>query len=231
MDFNIYCDESNSDVLVSKKSMYSYMVIGGIWIPSDKKLEIKRDIKKIQNTNECFGEIKWNKVSNSKLDFYLALIDYFFGNNDIRFRAITVDKTKIDVINYHKSDAELGFYKFYYQLLHHWILDFNSYSVYVDIKTNKSKDRIKVLKDCLQNSNITSEIKNIQALHSHEVIFIQLTDLLIGAVNSKFNNNIISKAKQTILETIEKHLGHEIIPTSRNIHKFNIFKINPKGGW
>jgi predicted ATP-binding protein involved in virulence len=230
MDFDIYCDESNSDVLSSNKSKYSFMVIGGIWLPSQEKSAIKQDIKKIREAYGCYGEIKWNKVSNSKLDFYLALFDYFFSK-DIRFRAIIVDKLKVDLIKYHKADAELGFYKFYYQLLHHWILDFNSYSIYIDLKTNKLGDRVKILKDCLQNSNITSDIKKMQALHSHEVIFIQLADLLTGAVSSKFNNSITSQAKQVIIKAIENHLKHEIKPTSRDIRKFNIFKINPKGGW
>ena len=35
-----------------------------------------------------------------------------------------INKNDVDLYKYHQNDQELGFYKFYYQVLHHWIFDF-----------------------------------------------------------------------------------------------------------
>ena len=232
MEFLVYCDESRLDIFTSKKNNDSHMVIGSMWLPSDKRDEFKARIKDFQNQYKYFCEFKWNKVTNSKLEFYLTIVDIFFEyNEELRFRCIVVDKEKVDLIKYHQADAELSFYKFYYQLLHHWVLDFNTYSVYVDTKTNRYGDRLSILKNCLQNSNLSSDVKNVQALPSHEVLFIQWVDLFIGAVSAKFNGGLKSDAKKKVIERIEEKLGFEIGPTSRDYLKFNIFKINPGGGW
>ena len=142
---------------------------------------------------------------------------------------MVVEKNKINLVKYHDSDAELGFYKFYYQLLHHWVLDFNAYAIFFDIKTSRVRDRLKTLHQCLRRSNLSSDIKIFQALPSHESIFIQLTDLLLGAVNARFNGQVSGSAKKKILECIEARTGHKITATSKGYIKFNIFQIDLAG--
>ncbi len=122
------------------------------------------------------------------------------------------------------------FYKFYYQLLHHWILDFNRYRIFVDTKTNRAHDRIWTLERCLRNSNLTSEVA-LQALPSHELDLIQLADLLIGAVSYKFHGHRSSSAKLEIVRAIETRLAREIGPTPRSEDKFNVFRFRSGGGW
>ena len=78
--FNIYCDESchleSSNITVENQ----FMVLGGIVCPSDKKDEIFAQIKKIKKENGInhLSEIKWIKISKSKLNAYKQLINYFF---------------------------------------------------------------------------------------------------------------------------------------------------------
>ncbi|MCK5740807.1 MAG: DUF3800 domain-containing protein, partial [Chlorobi bacterium] len=84
----------------------------------------------------------------------------------------------------------------------------------------------------LKNSNLTSTIHNVQALPSHESSGIQLADILTGIVTAKFNNKTTSTAKNNLIQHIEKnYLGHKIRPTPKGSDKFNIFKINLRGGW
>ena len=230
MKFEIYCDESCQDVFTSQRTKCQHMFIGGLWLPAEKRGTFKAELHSIREKHKIFSEIKWNKISASKIDFYTDLINYFFDkNDDLRFRCVVVEKSKVDLIKYHDSDAELGFYKFYYQLLHHWILDFNEYAIYLDIKTSRTRNRLKVLHQCLHNANLSSEIKILQALPSHENIFIQRTDLLLGAVNAKFNGQISGNSKKKILECIENRLSHKITATSKGYTKFNIFKIDLAG--
>lgn len=230
MRFEIYCDESCQDVFTSQHTKCQNMFIGGLWLPAEKRGTFKTELYSIREKHKMFSEIKWNKISASKINFYTDLINYFFDkNDDLRFRCVVVEKSKIDLVKYHDSDAELGFYKFYYQLLHHWILDFNAYAIYLDIKTSRVRNRLRVLHQCLSNANLSSEIKILQALPSHENIFIQMTDLLLGAVNAKFNDQVSGKSKKKVLECIENRLEHKITATSKGCTKFNIFKIDPAG--
>ena len=230
MNFEIYCDESCQDIFTSKHTKCQYMLIGGLWLPAEKRSLFKSEIRSLREEFGVFGEIKWNKVSTSKKDFYINLVNYFFDKGEqLRFRCVVVDKDKVNLVKYHESDAELGFYKFYYQLLHHWILDFNAYSIFLDVKTSRVKDRLKVLHRCLSRSNLSSEIKLVQAIPSYESIFIQLTDLLLGAVNAKFNRQASSFVKKNIIEAIESRLGRNIQSTYKTERKFNIFIIDLGG--
>lgn len=230
MKYEIYCDESCQDVFTSQNTQCKYMFIGGLWLPADKRESLKDELHAIRVKHKMFSEIKWNKVSASKIDFYIDLINYFFDkNDDMRFRCVVVEKSKVNLVKYHDADAELGFYKFYYQLLHHWILDFNTYAIYLDIKTSRVKNRLKTLHQCLNRANLSSEIKILQALPSQENIFIQITDLLLGAVNAKFNGQVSGEAKKKIVECIDSRLGHKITATSKGYPKFNIFQIDLAG--
>ena len=211
MNLEIYCDESCQDVFTSQHTKCRHMFIGGLWLPAEKREIFKNGLYSIREKHKMFSEIKWNKISLSRINFYIDLINYFFDkNDDLRFRCVVVGKDKVDLVKYHDSDAELGFYKFYYQLLHHWILDFNAYAIYLDIKTSRVRNRLKTLHQCLRRSNLSSDIRILQALPSHENIFIQLTDLLLGAVNAEFNGQGSGSAKKKILECIEARLGHKI---------------------
>lgn len=230
MKFEIYCDESCQDVFTSQHTKCKYMFIGGLWVPADKRKLLKDGLYSIRQKHKMFSEIKWNKVSASKLGYYTDLINYFFDrNDDLRFRCVVVEKSKVNLVRYHDSDAELGFYKFYYQLLHHWILDFNTYAIYLDIKTSRVRNRLKTLHQCLNRANLSSEIKILQAIPSQKNIFIQITDLLLGAVNAKFNGLICGDAKKKVVKCIESRLGHKITATSKGYLKFNVFQIDLAG--
>lgn len=229
MDFEVYCDESRQDLFKSPVAGDNYVLIGGIWIKAEDRSGFKGAIKAIRHKHSVFNEFKWNKVSPSKLGFYIDLVSLFF-DRDIRFRVLVLRSDELNAVDFHKADNELMFYKFYYQLLHHWILDENRYRIFLDTKTNRTHNRIGKLDECLRNSNLLSEV-NVQALPSHEVDLIQLADLLIGIVSYKFHDRSESNAKHTLVQEIESKLGREIRATSRAEKKFNIFRFKPGGGW
>lgn len=232
MEYDIYCDESFPDLLSSKKTKNKYMIIGSLWLEKNNRLIYKNKIHKLRDKFLIGSEFKWRKISPSKFNFYESLIDFFISENlNLRFRAIVIDKTKVNLICFHNNDQELGFYKFYYQMLHHWILDFNSYNIFCDYKKNRLNNRLNVLKNCLSCSNLSSKIEKIQAIHSNESVLLQLTDVLIGIVGAKYNNSKINNSKIKIINCLEKKLNHKIEKTNKYEQKFNIFEINLQGGW
>jgi len=233
MKFEVYCDEAMPDLFTSQKPGGRYLMIGSLWLPADLRTEVKGKVRGIREKHNTWGEIKWSKVAPSRLPFYLELIDLFESYGlDMRFRCIAVDHAQVNM-ELHDNDEELGFYKFYYQMLHNWILDFNEYNIYCDAKTNRDPRRMQVLKRCLFYSNLSSEIKSVQSLPSGQVVMIQLCDLLLGAASSRLNNTLKEgSAKETLVVRLESHLGRERLePTARSESKYNMFCIKLHGGW
>lgn len=213
MDFEVYCDENHPELFTSQKPNADYLMIGSLWLPADLREDIKAKIWQLRNLHGIWGEIKWRKVSRGSLDFYKAIVDLFESYGEqLRFRCIAVDHREFNG-NWCQGDNELGFYKFYYQVLHHWIFDFNYYKVFCDVKTNRDLHRLHVLKDCLNNANITAKVASIQALPSQQVVLIQLADLLLGMASARLNNTLKDNSAKTQLVN---HLEQ---------------KINLQGGW
>lgn len=232
MKFEVYCDEANPDVLTSENARAQYLMIGSLWLPGELRDEIKSRVSALRQRHRAWGEIKWSKVSPNRSAFYVELIDLFISYGDsLRFRCIAVNRNQVNLA-LHDNDAELGFYKFYYQLLHHWILDFNSYRVFCDIKSNRDPKRLPILARCLSRANLTSNLESIQSLPSQEVVLIQLCDLLLGAASSRVNGTLREgTAKGAVVQRLELALGRPLAPTHKTEEKFNIFKIQLQGGW
>nr|WP_281771005.1 DUF3800 domain-containing protein [Lautropia mirabilis] len=230
MKFEVYCDEANPDALTSANPRAQYLMIGSLWLPGELRNDIKSRIGALRERHQTWGEIKWSKVSPNRRDFYAELIDLFFSYGDrLRFRCIAVDRTQINLA-LHDNDSELGFYKFYYQLLHHWILDTNAYRIFCDAKSSRDPKRLPVLARCLAHANPASSIEGIQSLPSHEVVLIQLCDLLLGAASSRINLTLNdSTAKAAVVQRLESALGRPLVSTHKGEEKFNIFKIRLRG--
>lgn len=233
MDFDVYCDESHPDLLISKKSNARFIVIGSLWLKTENRQAFKQEIKNYKNKYLVGGELKWGKVSFSRFDLYSQILTWFFDKgHDLRFRAIVIDREKVNLLSYHENDQELGFYKFYYQLLHHWIKDFNCYHIFCDLKVNRKKDRLNTLKRCLSNANLSATVPSVQGVRSSESVLVQITDLLTGLVSAKYNKTCKpAGSKHDLIQECEKHLKKPIGATGALENKFNVFEINLKGGW
>jgi len=231
MDFEVYCDESGLEALSNKKA-HSYIAIGSLWLPAGNREDLKSSITAIKKKYTIKGELKWNKISPAYLDLYNEIINYFFEASYLRYRVILIESEKADTLTFHDGDVELGFYKFYYQLLNHWLFDNNSYNIFIDLKVNRNKGRLKELQKLLNEANRTSDVTQVQGLPSEQSLGIQLADVLTGLVSAKFNQVISSSAKKELLNRVEEtHLKMPIAPTSKWEEKFNVFKIEMEGGW
>ena len=233
MEFDVYCDESRPDLFASKIPKSQIMVIGSLWLSKDHREVYKAEIHALREKHKIGPEFKWQKVSRSRFLFFQEVVDWFFSKGeDLRFRCIAIDSQKVNLLHYHESDQELGFYKFYYQMLHHWISDFNEYAIFCDIKKNAKKDRLEVLWRCLRCSNLAATIKNVQAIGSNESVFIQLADLLTGLAAARLNDSLQNgSVKEKLLNHFESTLGKKIVKSRKSENKFNVFWIDLKGGW
>jgi hypothetical protein len=232
LSIEIYCDESRQDLFSNKGAINEYnryICIGGISVSETARKEMKLKIKEIQKKHNVLGEFKWKRVTPSKYEFYEELIDLFFSyDNNVRFRCVVIDARQIDMKKYNNDDSELGFYKFYYQLLVYWINNNERYKIYTDCKVNKKNTRLKELKEIL-NNKCNNNVELIQAIDSKESLMLQLEDILMGAVGYRCNflNNGEAVAKNKLIEKIQLKLNTELnSPSLRYNNKFNIFKMN-----
>jgi len=233
MEIEVYCDESYPDLLSSRSKQAKYMVIGSLWLPRQNRETCKQAIHFLRNQYKVGGEFKWTKVSPSRLNFYKAVVSWFVEQGeDVRFRCIAIDSNKVDLLLFHENDQELGFYKFYYQVLHHWIHECNDYSIFCDFKSNRRRDRLHVLQRCLHHSNLSANISSIQAVRSLESVLIQTTDVLTGIASARINKKLSSgTAKSELVAHAEEALGRKIGPTPLCEKKFNVFRINFGERW
>lgn len=233
MEFDVYCDESYPDLFSSSYPPVQYLAIGSLWLPRENRTAFKEALHGLRDKYHFGGEFKWKKVSPSKLDFFKEAINWFVNQGEmLRFRCIVIDHNRVDLVRYHDNDPELGFYKFYYQLLHHWIDDFNDYMVFCDLKVNRKRDQLHVLQNCLQNANLSSEVTEVQAVRSEESVLIQLTDVLTGMTAASLNKVLRNgSAKRQLADHFEKRLGRPVRATWRDEKKFNVFVMGLKGGW
>lgn len=227
---NIYCDESCH----LENDGNKVMVLGAVWCPFEKKDEIFRrirEIKKEHNVSQFF-EAKWIKVSEGKVDFYNALINYFFDNQDLHFRTLIVPDKSILKHEEFKQDHDTFYYKMYFNMLKVIIDPHCKNRIFIDIKDTRSADKMKKLHDVLCNDRYDFNrdmIEIVQTVRSHEVEIMQLTDLLIGAVayiNRGLKGN---KGKLDVIENIKRKSKYSLkLSTYLKESKFNIFVWHPR---
>jgi hypothetical protein len=200
------------------------MLIGYVSSAYNQLDQHKAHLRMLRSKYKVKGEIKWSSLSGSQYPFYADLIDYFFSN-DLNFRAVIVDKSQID-----ESRQDFTFddfyFRMYYQLLHHKLDLGNCYNVYFDIKDTRSHHKLVRLKDMLKWN---ASIRNFQFIRSHESPLMQLTDLIMGAINYKLRGESKVMAKNKLIAKIETHCKRPITQaTPKHFDKFNLFFIDLK---
>lgn len=213
-EYNIYCDESNH--LEFDKA--PVMVLGSVYVAKEKITAINERIKEIKQRHNIKPntEVKWVKVSKNKLQFYLDIVDYFFDNDDLHFRAVIIDKSSLDHKKF-KQTHDQFYYKIYFELLSKILDPQNNYSIYLDIKDTRGREKTAKLKEVLCNSMYDFDgkiIKTIQQVRSHEIQILQLADLLIGAMQFLNNTNVKSEAKKAVVERMKQRSGYDLMKST-----------------
>ena len=236
---NIYCDESCHLENDNEK----IMALGAVYCPASKKSEIfqilselkkKHNLipknKKNLNDNRAYYELKWNKVSLAKINYFKDVLDYFFADDDLHFRVLVVpNKSKLDYEKFNHTHDSF-YYKMYFSMLKVILNPQRAHHIYIDIKDTRSREKVHKLEQVLRNDKYDYAkeiIKKVQQVRSHEVELIQLADLLTGAVayvNRDLNG---SKAKNLLIDHIRHRSKYSLIKSTLiREQKFNIFLWN-----
>lgn len=224
MEYNVYCDESCH--LVSNDS--KYMLIGAVYCQKNKVKKVNEYIEHLKKNYNISNkiELKWNKIDKKTEKLYLDIINYFFNNDDLKFRVIVIDKTKLDHKKYNQTENEF-YHKAYYEMLKYIIIPGNSYNIYPDIKDTNSYYYHQVMLDYLrikmQDTNKRT-IRKVQPIRSYEAPILQINDILIGALSYHYRNLSKNNVKLNIISEIRKLYQNDLNETSYCSNtKFNIF--------
>ena len=219
--FNFYCDESTH----LENDGHRYMILSYVSTPYNQLRKHNQEIREIKRKHFIKGEMKWRSISKSSVVFYTEVVEYFFMT-DLQFRAIIIDKTKLNHNGFNQTHDE--FYdKMYFQLLNKKISHDAVYNIYIDEKDTHSYKKARSLKEYLERDY--QNIRALQAIKSYESELMQLADVLMGAINYKLRGLSKVLSKNKIIDKIEKESGKPIIePSTLYETKFNKFFIDLK---
>jgi hypothetical protein len=225
MNYKIFCDESCH----LQNDGWDTMTLGALKCPENDYEKIKEDIKAIKLKHHTPFEIKWTKLSKSRLDLYKELIDYFVDSS-LTFRVVMViNKQDLDHKVFNQTHSEF-YYKTYYLVLWKIMSPNDSYKIYMDIKDTRGKEALNKLTDVFEREQKKGlPTPYMQHIRSDESQLLQLSDLLTGAVSYKIRNIKTSGIKLELINYIEQKLGIILNTTSSfDYQKFNRFIQDPK---
>jgi hypothetical protein len=224
MEFNVYCDESNH----LEHDNIRPMALGAVFIPTEKAKKVNtriREIKAKHGLSPTF-EAKWTKISPGKIAFYKDLIDYFFDDDDLRFRVVLIDKNHLNHEKFQQTHDQF-YYKMFFELLSKILEPSNKYFIYLDIKDTQGRKKVSKLREVLANNMYDFQrdiVEEIQQVRSHEVGILQITDILIGAMQFVNRNDTKSVAKKQLVDRIKERSSYDLQKSTLLLEKkMNIF--------
>jgi len=206
-NINIYCDESRH----TSDPSDAFIVIGAILCPRQGKRDIVHRINCLKAKHRAQGEFGWKRLSPNRKNFYWDLLK-LFSDSPLAFRCLTVDRNILDHETYNEGDAELGFYKLYYQMLVHWLKPGCCHYIYLDWQQNKAQTRFSDLHGALAKKlSGRAKVACLEPVSSHQQPLVQLADLFIGAVGYYWNERHLadnaSKVKVEFCEALAQAIG------------------------
>src|SRR3989338_8932434 len=224
----IYSDES-------RHKNERFLLLGGIWVEEENVHEVEDGVRALRKKHgyinyagkhiDFLGEFKWTKVSDKYLLVYKELVDLFFewiGKDTFRSCTMLVDTQDPLVIAYSDIKKE-GYFKLLCQLYFHNSHIPATYKIFPDRITNPTQQKVnfETLDKCLEamfqnrftplmnpseHPGIRGFINNITPTDSKTSAFIQLIDVIMGALgylqNGLFRNENAKKAKIELMKYI-----------------------------
>ncbi len=219
----IFSDESDR-----KGSKYSYF-LGGILLAESQMQYIESYL--LNAKGEYHGEIKWNKISDSrwKMEIYEKFIKAIFQlieSGYIKCRIFFVPN--IYTMIYH--DDEMSFFKLYNIFLANSFGHENISQLNLDRLPYQNSAKVREFKDFIK-TKLNINTSQISEIDSSKHVLLQGIDLILGAICSKLNDKLVGKtengrrdkktiAKEKIYKTINKCI-RELTP-SEHYKSFNI---------
>lgn len=209
MEYLAFGDESGT---TGKDKTYS---IGLLCLPKAKLPRFNDYVDQLKKKRGIVGEMKWSKIKNSagQVNICLDLLNMVLRSSCC-FHSIIVDKR---AYNNWQTDREKAFYQTYTYLAKNAAKAINSkLDIYIDQKCDKYKRNDEVIgiiaNNMLSQLGLAKAINSVSMQNSKFHNGLQVVDILTGAVNSGYMNEIdinlqLSDAKRLVLENMAKMIS------------------------
>lgn len=194
----------------------------------------KSELKRIKRKYGILHELKWNTVSRTHLAMYDEILRLFFESSMV-FRSVLI-KNKSNIQAHSLGRDEYN--RFYYSVIERLIRystrrisnEANSYRIFLDLKDYNGKIKLVTIHNELTSIIGTNvNMQSLQNIRSHESQFIQLADIIIGAITYRARGLNGSEAKSHIVRLIEELSGYYLDEgTEPGDDKFAIYDFQPK---
>lgn len=236
---NIYVDESS-------QSGHRFIALGGIWIAHQQVMLAEERLMAVRRMHRLDSELKWTKLSPSRMAAYEAFVDTFFAlhaEGIIDWHAMFLEAGQIDHDTYSRGDKELGFNKLLFQFLFHRIRIYpqaRAIRIYLDARTTRH-DPDATLRPILNNALrhalgiARGPVAHVHFLNSKESQLLQINGIILGAMAAVRNGHHLaagaSAAKRKVAARILTRAGlSDITKNTLPGARFSIwnFRLRPK---
>lgn len=237
--WDVYIDESS-------QTKNRYLLLGGVIIPKRTVEAASERLREARLPELPHGEMKWGKVSRSKLSAYVRFVDCFFDSPEFvesDFHCLVVDTSEIDHHSYNAGSKEIGFNKEIYQLATKFarLNETGVFHLYPDYRETSQKPED--LRNILNHGRHKNKdgrdwpFRRCQFRDSSEVLMLQLVDILLGAVaygkNRHFEQPNRSASKLELARHIMRRAQIRGLSVDTAIAgKFTVWhrRLRPRGG-
>jgi Protein of unknown function (DUF3800) len=201
----VYIDESSTQ--------HRYLVLGAVVTPSANVDGFVRMLWNARLPDLPREEMKWVKVSRTKLPAYIRFVDFFFDQvrGSIDFHSLVIDTTRQQHRIYNQGNREIGFNKEVYQLAMKCARLYNAlFHIYPDRReTNQRPEDLRLM----LNRGIRRKgdkrdwpFRRVQFRDSKKTLLLQLSDLLAGALAYRLNEHDIADGASPAKIELSNHI-------------------------
>jgi Protein of unknown function (DUF3800) len=193
---NVYIDETS-------QNKHEYLALGGLIVHKPCVPRLNEMIARARQPELPFGEMKWEKVSRSKLAAYKRVVDVFFhGSADclpLEFHSVVVYMPKVKDSLYNSGSREIGFNKDVYQLCMKFgrLYRDRLFHIYPDQRETKSPtEELRLILNRSMRKKGDSRDWPFRRVHfqdSKKVYALQIVDVLLGALAYRLNKHHLTE--------------------------------------
>lgn len=189
---DIYIDESS-------QTQNRYLVLGAVVIDTAYLPQFEASFARLRLPELPRNELKWGKVSRTKLPAYLRIVDGFWTDkwlNEAHFHGVVVDTHQRDHVRYNQGDADIGFNKELYQLANKCSRLYGNrlFHLYLDERnTSQTPDDLRLIlnRGCKKRGDQRDwPFRRCHFRDSKTCVSLQLADIFIGAIAYHLNGHI-----------------------------------------
>ena len=240
MEFVIYTDESD------REGDYFSNFYGGVLVRSPDLAPVIQRLQLCKESQNLFGEIKWQKVTQNYLGKYVAVMDAFFDE-------IAADRAKVRIMftnnqyipeGLSAEQRQTEYHRLYYQFIKHSFgLTYSTEGLSPPVRVRLNIDQMPTSREetalfkgfiaglnqnrQIRDAGIEFDTEQMAEVSSHDHVLLQCMDVVLGAMVFRLNNKHLIKpegqrirGKRTIAK--EKLYRH-ILKRVRDVYpNFNI---------